>query len=172
MVRLGGAEGLIAAVLAAAFVLRQADSYSRTANERFVSEAALGLLLVAACGLYYVAGKIYCANWSAVAPKSVLRILVERAVLPAVTVVLLTRSAFTPDTMGALELSLLVLLMLSLMDLRGGVRRAVEPHVTEVSPTNRRLCYLKFPPKSRADIAPMDLLFFGLTFLLLLKRFT
>jgi hypothetical protein len=166
---LGGLAALVSLGLAIGFVFRQAGYFALTSS-RGPTEALTGVLLLIACGAYYGAAKFYCAQWLAMSPRSIARAVVERAVLPGAVIMLLVRMPF--GALGSVEMTLLLLLAVSLTDLGGGMRRAMAHRFAELDAMNRRMLFSRYPPRHRADLLPMDVLFFLLTAGLLFRRFT
>lgn len=103
------------------------------------------------------ASKLYCARWADIAPRSVVLFVIERAIVPLLVISIATRfhtARFFDTSAGTL---LIVLYFLALADIRGAVRRylsIVAPHsLVEAN------VYLSYPPKNRLDLIKIDLLF-------------
>jgi len=129
------------------------------------------LLILVVCGSFYLAGKVYAKEWGLVSDKSIIKMLFERIWLPFLTVYIFSKSEhlFLESTGNNI---LIILLILSLSDFDNSFSRFVRRKFSDVNEINRKLCYSVYPPKNRADIFPMDLIFMTLSIGILIKKLT
>lgn len=142
-----------------------------TINANFISEFSGGLILLFVCVAFYLAGKIYSREWGLVKKKSNLKIIFERIWLPLLTVYIFSKNDFL-FTESVFENLLIILLIISLADIDNSISRFVDTKFSDVNEVNRKICYLKYPPRDRVDIFPMEIIFHILSIVILIKKLT
>ena len=163
------ASGILVAVTAALKIAGPNDGDNAHAFSIF-AEAVLWFLFAVA---FYAPWKTYCIEWTKVTGRTIASRVVEHLLVPAIVVALLLDSRLTEELHAQITMKLLVIgLFMSLMDLDGSIRGMVSRLFPEPNETNRRFCYLQYPPKMRSDLLPMDFLLYGLTAMLFIRKLT
>ena len=109
--------------------------------------------------LFVAVWKYYCLEWKKLSSKSSIRILLDRLFYPAITVILIgSQSHFSSPSLEGLAITSGVILFFALIDIDSSIGRSVANIFSDLNVMNRKMLYSRYPPKSRADILPMDLI--------------
>lgn len=127
--------------------------------------------------IFYLFGKIYCSEWRNIDGYGYLVSIYERAILPAGAITFpFLLNVFDikifPVLSGPLQLVFCLVIFVFLNDWNFAVARRVrviiEQHDWRFE--GQRWLYLKYPPESRLDLLPQDIILNGIWIALLLRQ--
>jgi len=164
----------IAAVVVSAIMVLwyQGINMSEYSGESVISIIAKSILYLTLLFVYYLLGKIYSIHWTEITGKTLLSSLTEKIIVPAVCVFsIIDIKNFEKNIESGFFVVSLLLLAIFLVDIKSHVREFISERFQHVGIHDMRVMYLKYPPKDRADIIPMDIAFYGAMIFLLIKKF-
>ncbi len=128
-------------------------------NIPFYSVVAESILWVIFLFLFVAVWKFYCVEWKKLSHSSVLQAIFDKLWFPFVTVFLVTNSSYYNSSIPKYSVVISgVALFIALIDVDSSIKKAVENIFCNVNINNQRMLYSHYPPLSRADLLPMDLL--------------
>lgn len=116
--------------------------------------------------------QFYCGEWKKLSPHSIPQAAFQRLIFPMATVLLIIHPHHFISNGSPWFLALsTALLIVSLADFDSSIKLAVGKAFSNLNATNKRVLYSNYPPVSRADIFPMDLIVNLATALMIAKKF-
>lgn len=123
--------------------------------------------------LFVAVWKYYCLEWKKLSSKSSIRVLLDKLFYPAISVVLIGGSShYSSNFLEGLVVASGITLLFALIDIDSSIGRSVATIFSDLNVTNRKMLYSRYPPKSRADILPMDLIVNIWIIVMIIKKVT